>query len=135
MSIGEFATAAGGTDAILGAKGNIAAILKDPGGQGKEWALAVNDIGKSVGYADIAGGGTEAVLWQVDGKATNLSPLLPGWTNTEATGINLDGDILGSGTVAGHTEAFDPSSAAATSTHYHLVTSPDAASLTLASHS
>ena len=92
---------------LWGPKGGIAAVLKDPGGQSVEFALALNDKGQSVGYADIAGGGTEAVLWQASGKATNLGALLgPDWSNTEAVGINNLGDIAGyghynNGTVSG----------------------------------
>jgi len=88
-----------GDEAILwGAKGGIAAVLKDPGGQGKEFALAINNSGQSVGYADIAGGGTEAVLWQPSGKAMNLGAVLGSdWTKTEAVGINDVGDIVGYG--------------------------------------
>ena len=107
QSIG-YSDTAKGDDAILwGPKGSIAAVLKDPGGQGKEFALAINNSGQSVGYADIAGGGKEAVLWQPSGKARNLGVLLGSdWTNTEAVGINNVGDIVGyglynNGTVSG----------------------------------
>jgi probable HAF family extracellular repeat protein len=73
-------------------------VLKDPGLVGFEQALAINNSGHSVGYADIAGGKTEAVLWQPSGKATNLGNLLGiDWTNTKAVGINDVGDIVGYG--------------------------------------
>ncbi len=73
-------------------------MLRDPGKQGKQFALALNNAGHSVGYADIAGGGSEAVLWQEGGTATNLGAILGSdWTNTEAVGINNVGDIVGYG--------------------------------------
>jgi probable HAF family extracellular repeat protein len=98
FSIG-YSNTAKGDDAILwGPKGKIAAVLKDPGGQGVEFALAMNDKGQSVGYAETAGGGTEAVLWQNSGKATNLDAILgAGWSDTRAVGINGLGDIIGYG--------------------------------------
>ena len=72
LSIG-YSNTAKGDDAILwGPKGGIKAVLKDPGGQGVEFALAINEGGQSVGYADIAGGVTEAVLWGPLGHVTNL---------------------------------------------------------------
>jgi hypothetical protein len=58
----------------------------------------MNDKGQSVGYADVAGGGTEAVLWQASGKATNLDSILGAdWSDTRAVGINGLGDIIGYG--------------------------------------
>jgi hypothetical protein len=75
-------------------------VLKNPGGQGVEFALAINESGQSVGYADVAGGGTEAVLWQPSGKATNLNAaaiLGSAWSDTRAVGINNLGDIIGYG--------------------------------------
>ena len=79
-------------------------MLKDPGGQGIEFALAINNSGKSVGYActvAVSAGkcvDTEAVLWQSTGKATNLGALLGSdWSNTEAVAINDLGDIVGYG--------------------------------------
>jgi hypothetical protein len=98
LSIG-YSNTAKGDDAILwGPKGGIKAVLKDPGGQGVEFALAINNSAQSVGYADIAGGGTEAVLWGPLGHVTNLEKFLgPDWSNTEAVGINNAGDIIGYG--------------------------------------
>jgi probable HAF family extracellular repeat protein len=99
LSIGYSDTATGDDAILWGPNGGIKAVLRDPGGKGgKEFAFALNDKGQSVGYADIAGGGTEAVLWQVGGKATNLGKLLGSdWSNTEAVGINNLGDIAGYG--------------------------------------
>ena len=58
--------------------------LKDPGGEGFEYASAINLSGQSVGYAETASG-DEAVLWQQSGKATNLGAFLKesGWSDTQ----------------------------------------------------
>src|SRR5271165_916359 len=87
----------------------IATMLADPGREGFEYAVAINASGQSVGYADIPGGGTEAVLWQPSGKATNLGAsaiLGSAWSNTQATGINNNGDIIGFGDYKGEIQGF-----------------------------
>jgi hypothetical protein len=60
-------------------------------------SIAINAAGRSVGFSDIAGGGTEAVYWSPQGKATNLGAVLgSAWSDT-AVGINNKGDIIGYG--------------------------------------
>ena len=98
-----------GEDAVLWSPLGKATLLKNPGGQGFEYAVAINASEQSVGYADIPGGGTEAVLWQPSGKATNLGAsaiLGSAWSNTQATGINNNGDIIGFGDYKGEIQGF-----------------------------
>jgi hypothetical protein len=103
MTLGYAVTTKGRDYLIWGHDGGIAATLADPGGQGLEYANAINNNGKSVGYACtivVSGNCTayEAVLWQPSGKATNLSVILGSdWSNTQAVGINDAGDIVGFG--------------------------------------
>jgi hypothetical protein len=94
-----YSDTAKGDDAILwGPKGGIAAVLKDPGHVGVEYATAINDNEESVGYAEISGGGTEAVVWAKNGTALNLATTLGSdWSDTKAVGINDAGDIIGYG--------------------------------------
>jgi hypothetical protein len=94
-----YSDTAKGDDAILwGPKGGIAAVLKDPGKMGVEYATAINENEESVGYAEISGGGTEAVVWTKNGTALNLATTLGSdWSDTKAVGINNAGDIIGYG--------------------------------------
>jgi hypothetical protein len=42
--------------------------------------------------------GSDAVLWSPSGKATDLGAVLgPAWSDTNASGLNDSGDILGNG--------------------------------------
>jgi hypothetical protein len=71
---------------------------KDPGGDGVAYALALNNKGQSVGYYDGGPGATVAALWSATGAVTDLDNILgSAWSNTEATGINNAGDIIGQG--------------------------------------
>lgn len=71
-------------------------------------ANALNKFDQVVGQGDIGGGDTHAVLWQ-DGHPFDLNTLIPqasGWTLQEATGINDEGQICGTGLVNGAIHGF-----------------------------
>jgi len=71
-------------------------VLDDPG-YNQAQAQAINDSGEVVGYY-YNGGTNEAALWSPTGKLRELDKILgPAWTDTDATGINNAGDIVGIG--------------------------------------
>ncbi len=105
-SVGYSKTASG-QKAVLWSSSGAATVLQDIGGQGFSEALAIDASGHGVGYSDIAGGGIEAVLWSLKGKATNLGAELgSAWSDTEAVGINKVGDIIGFGDYQGEIRGF-----------------------------
>jgi probable HAF family extracellular repeat protein len=62
-------------------------------------AAAINNAGQVVGRYATPSGAVHAALWQ-NGVMTDLNDLLPpgsGWTLTEATAINDQGQIVGYG--------------------------------------
>ena len=70
-------------------------------------AEAISDRGVIVGRSGASGSGT-AVEW-VAGKVVDLNTLLPsnsGWVLKDAFAINASGQILGSGTLNGHSAYF-----------------------------
>jgi hypothetical protein len=82
--------------------------LQDVGRTGFSEALAINGPGQIVGFSDTANG-MDAVLWDAStGVGADLAGILGSdWTNTQATGINDVGDIVGFGTFMGSgTEGF-----------------------------
>ncbi|KKM17740.1 hypothetical protein LCGC14_1672720, partial [marine sediment metagenome] len=79
------------------------------GGNNAE-ALAINDFGAVVGWAQTAVGDVHAFLWQ-DGITTDLNDLVPQSTPnnpvlTDAHDINDEGTIVGQGQIDGATHAF-----------------------------
>jgi probable HAF family extracellular repeat protein len=78
------------------------------GGAASE-ALAIDDKGRILGRSQIAGSSAyHAFLWR-DGTMIDLNSLLPensGWVLESATGINLDGQIVGHGRFEGQVRAF-----------------------------
>jgi hypothetical protein len=95
-------------DAVLWSPSGKATVLQDAGGLGYSAAVAINDSGWSVGNSWTPGGaGPDAVLWSPTGQATNLNTILgSGWSETEATGINNEGDIVGWGSEHDQFSAF-----------------------------
>lgn len=82
--------------------------LQDVGGTDFSKALAINGPGQIVGFSDTANG-MDAALWDAStGVGVDLAGILGSdWTNTQATGINDAGDIVGFGTFMGsRTEGF-----------------------------
>ncbi len=86
-----------GTDAVEWSRTGAATVLADlPGTTGAE-AMAINKTGASVGYC-YGSFGYAATHWSATGKVLDLQTILgPGWTTTQATGINDAGDICGYG--------------------------------------
>lgn len=85
-------------------------VLTDLGtlGGSKSEALAINMRSEIVGWSDVAGGGTHAVLWR-DATPIDLNGLLPsgsGWVLQKATAISDGGQIAGEGTFNGSPKAF-----------------------------
>jgi probable HAF family extracellular repeat protein len=71
-------------------------------------ALALNDLGEVVGFADTAAGARHAFLYS-NGVLVDLNSLLPpgsGWVLGQATGINDSGQIVGEGIINGQTHGF-----------------------------
>jgi probable HAF family extracellular repeat protein len=77
------------------------------GGTGS-FAYGINDSGLVVGWASTASGGPHAFVH--DGAAMHdLNDLIPpgsGWVLTEATAVNAQGEIAGTGLLAGERRAF-----------------------------
>jgi probable HAF family extracellular repeat protein len=74
-------------------------------------ALAINNDAQVevVGYSLTSSGAMDAFLYTgttMEDLVTTMGSPLKGWTNTEATGINDAGDIVGYGTYKGATQAF-----------------------------
>ena len=72
------------------------------------WARGVNNRSWVVGNADMPSGTNQAFLWR-DGSMRNLNDLIDpaaDWVLTNATAINLHGEIVGSGLHAGQSRAF-----------------------------
>ncbi|HEY2385457.1 MAG TPA: choice-of-anchor D domain-containing protein [Candidatus Binatia bacterium] len=70
--------------------------------------VAINDTGVVVGGCNDASANSRAVIW-VDGQIQDLNSLVPsgsGWVLQYATGINGNGDIVGTGTLNGSAAAF-----------------------------
>jgi probable HAF family extracellular repeat protein len=85
--------------------------LKTLGGY-TSFANGINDVDQVVGASQYqkknATGPRHAFLWQ-NGTMTDMNTLLPrksGWVLTNATTINNDGQIVGSGTIGGQSHAF-----------------------------
>jgi hypothetical protein len=77
------------------------------GGAARE-ALAIHMRSEFVGWGDVGGGGTHAVLWR-DGTPIDLNDTLPagsGWVLQKATAISDGSQIAGSGTLNGAPRAF-----------------------------
>ncbi len=94
------ANGAGGTDAMSYSGG----VMTDLGHWGlSNGANAINSGG------DIVGDGSVAYIYS-GGVLTNLNTLLDssgaGWSLKNATGIHDNGQIVGYGTIGGHTHAF-----------------------------
>lgn len=56
-------------------------------------AIAINDSGISIGYADVAQHDSHAVVWDTNGNATDLGTL--GGTQSTAQYINRSGQVVG----------------------------------------
>jgi len=72
-------------------------------------ALAINNDAEVVGLSYTSSGAMDAFLYTdgtMEDLVTSMGSALAGWTNTEATGINDAGDIVGFGTYDGVTQAF-----------------------------
>jgi probable HAF family extracellular repeat protein len=77
-------------------------------GGANSFAIAINDNRQVVGWADNAAGAQRAFIDQ-NGVMTDLNSLLPtgsGWVLQNATAININGDIVGNGTLNGVSTAF-----------------------------
>jgi hypothetical protein len=101
--VGASTTANGGLEAVEWGDDLIGTRLRTPSGTQSD-ALAINTLGQIVGYTVGAGGVTDAVLWpdSVFEMDIDLGGVLgPDWTNTVATGINDEGDIVGYGQYMG----------------------------------
>jgi probable HAF family extracellular repeat protein len=71
-------------------------------------ALAINDGGQIVGFAQSRSFDQRALLWE-DGRIDDLNTCLPpgsGWTLQEARAINNRGQIVGIGTFNGERRGF-----------------------------
>lgn len=85
-----------GKKAVLWSTSGTATVLRSAG---DAEAVAINAAGDSVGFSDNASE-TEihAMLWSPTGAATNLGAVLgSAWSDTQAVGINNNGDIIGYG--------------------------------------
>jgi probable HAF family extracellular repeat protein len=101
QSVG-FSSTANGQDAALWGFGGGGIALQDVGGAGDSIARDINDAGQIVGESQTDDGSGEAVLWSTTGVGTSLADVLGSdWTNTQATGINNQGEIVGSGSFMG----------------------------------
>jgi probable HAF family extracellular repeat protein len=71
-------------------------------------ALAINNVGKVVGYSSTKSGTSRAVLWDNNSikDLNNLIPPNSGWKLTYANDINDSGQIVGEGIINGRTRAF-----------------------------
>ncbi len=99
--------------------GNGGLDLRLPGGSETPLAttgsnhavVAVNDAGVSVGEDDCTGAenGCTVVEWSPTGSEQSLASELPadsGWTLSDATSINAQGDIVGEGTINGQNASY-----------------------------
>lgn len=107
------------TTAVVWSGTSVNAIGALDGDAGSR-ALGVNDVGQVVGWSGEAGD-SRAFIWQA-GRMMDLNSLLPrrsGWTLVEATDVNNDGTIVGTGLKDGQLHAFmlQPPSAAAAMNH------------------
>jgi probable HAF family extracellular repeat protein len=71
-------------------------------------ALAINAMGEVVGWSDASDGRPHAFLWR-SGRMQDLNQAIPeysGWVLTQASGINRQGEITGTGVHEGQTRAF-----------------------------
>jgi len=93
--------------AFLYSNGTMTDLGTLPGGT-TSYAQAINDAGQIVGESDTSNGGEDAFLYS-NGTMIDLNSLLPansGWTLENATAINNQGEIVGSGAHNGNTRAF-----------------------------
>jgi probable HAF family extracellular repeat protein len=96
QSIGYAQSANGSPEAVLWSPTGAATVLTGPD-LAQAVVSAINNAGESVGYF-AADNGSDAALWSPTGTVTNLNRILgSGWSDTEATGINNAGDIIGHG--------------------------------------
>jgi probable HAF family extracellular repeat protein len=83
--------------------------LGEPGGYADSSALAINALGQVVGWTRSSDGNLyHAVIWQ-RGQATDLNGLVPsgsGWVLNQAAGINILGQIAGTGVFNGQVSAY-----------------------------
>lgn len=118
-SVNQFGHIAG--ESLLSTAGNDRAVvwygslvIKDLGlltGGTISVANALNDSDVVVGFADYAGseGAIHAFVWTAATGMQDLNDLIPansGWTLLEATGINMRGQIVGTGLIQGDEHAF-----------------------------
>lgn len=71
-------------------------------------ATAINNRGWIVGFSTVSSGTNQAFLWR-DGIMANLNDLIEsgsGWVMTNATGINENNEIVGSGLYQGQSRGF-----------------------------
>lgn len=62
------------------------------------YAASINNLGEIVGKSRIPGGQWRACLWDLNGNVIDLNNFAPaGWTLTDATDINVNGQIVGYG--------------------------------------
>jgi probable HAF family extracellular repeat protein len=118
-AVNQFEHMAG--ESLLSTAGNDRAVLWDgpssiqdlgllPGGT-ISVASALNDSDVVVGFADYGGseGAIHAFIWTGARGMEDLNNLIPansGWTLLEATGINVRGQIVGTGMIQGDEHAF-----------------------------
>lgn len=94
------------TSAVVWSSGAVENIGTLPGDESSQ-ALGINDLGQVVGWSGAADE-TRAFIWQA-GVMTDLNSLLPpssDWVLVEATDINGQGLIVGSGRKDGQLRAF-----------------------------
>lgn len=108
VAVGSGDTASSQTHAFLYSNGQMS-DLGTLGGSSAQ-ANAVNDYGVVVGSSQTtADAAVHAFIWTRAGGMVDLNSLLPagsGWVLNSATGVNLNGKIVGSGTINGQTHAF-----------------------------
>ncbi len=124
-------------EAVLWSSTGAETVLQDKGGENTAQALDLNNSGYSVGFVATPTG-NEATLWSPKGTEIDLNRILgPAWWNTEATGINNAGDIVGNGygPGGGMTSFLLMHAGGATSEHYSVKSPHEEASLALAARS
>jgi probable HAF family extracellular repeat protein len=104
-----YSNAATGRRAVLwDAAGSMQDLGDLPGGTDTSNAKSINDAGQVVGESNAATG-RRAVLWDAVNGMQDLNDLIdPGVSAVlqYAGGINASGQIVGSGTIDGYTQAF-----------------------------